>query len=122
MEKALVLSVICIKCENKDNKTFKEEESIEILIILVSLKIYNYFKRMSQELRLKNIDQTRKYFLNEIKQNKLISRKHKKICTTLNYIKHVFIVASTVTGCIPTSAFPFLSWYSYRNYDICNRI
>ena len=122
MEKALVLSVICIKCENKDNKTFKEEESIEILIILVSLKIYNYFKRMSQELRLKNIDQTRKYFLNEIKQNELMSRMHKKVCTTLNYIKHVFIVASTITGFIPTYVFPFLSWCSYRNCDICNRI
>ena len=33
---------------------------------------------MSQELRLKNIDQTRKYFLNEIKQNELMSRMHKK--------------------------------------------
>ena len=77
---------------------------------------------MSQELRLKNIDQTRKYFLNEIKQNELMSRMHKKVCTTLNYIKHVFIVASTITGSVPTSAFPFLSWYSYRNYDICNRI
>ena len=29
-EKTLVLSIICSKCENKDEKIFKEEESIEI--------------------------------------------------------------------------------------------
>ena len=39
---------------------------------------------MSQEVRLKNIDETRNYFLEEIKQNKLMSRKHKKVCTALN--------------------------------------
>ena len=30
-EKALVLSIICSKCKNEDEKIFKEEESIEIL-------------------------------------------------------------------------------------------
>ena len=30
LEKTLALSIICIKCKNKDEKTFKEEESIEI--------------------------------------------------------------------------------------------
>ena len=38
-------------------------------------------------------------------QNELISRKHKKVCTTLNYIEHFFILASTITGCISISAF-----------------
>ena len=33
-EKTLVLSVICSKCENKDEKLFKEKPSIEILKIL----------------------------------------------------------------------------------------
>ena len=33
-EKALVLSIISCKCKNKDEKIFKEEESIEILKIL----------------------------------------------------------------------------------------
>ena len=41
---------------------------------------------MSQEFRSKNIDETRNYFLEEINQNKLMSRKHKKVCTNLNYI------------------------------------
>ena len=29
LEKTLVLSVICSKCKNEDEKLFKEEESIE---------------------------------------------------------------------------------------------
>ena len=35
---------------------------------------------MTQEFRLKNIDETRNYFLEEIKQNELMSRKPKKVC------------------------------------------
>ena len=30
LEKTLVLSIICCKCKNEDEKLFKEEESIEI--------------------------------------------------------------------------------------------
>ena len=30
-EKTLVLSIICSKCKNEDEKIFKEKESIEIL-------------------------------------------------------------------------------------------
>ena len=33
---------------------------------------------VSQKFRLKNIDETRNYFLKEIKQNELMSKKHKK--------------------------------------------
>ena len=42
---------------------------------------------MSQESRLKNIDETGNYLLEEIKQNAFLSRKHKKVSTTLNYIE-----------------------------------
>ena len=63
---------------------------------------------MSQEFRFKKIDETRNYFLEDIVQNELMSRKHKKVCTTLNYIEHFFILASTVTGCISISAFASL--------------
>ena len=52
---------------------------------------------MSQEFRFKNIDETRK--------NELMSRKHKKVCTTLSYFEHFLILASTITGCISVSAF-----------------
>ena len=34
LEKTLVVSIICNKCENKDEKIFKWEESIEMLKIL----------------------------------------------------------------------------------------
>ena len=35
LEKTLVLSIIFSKCKNENEKAFKEEESIEILKILV---------------------------------------------------------------------------------------
>ena len=34
LEKTLVLSIICSKCKDEDEKMFNEEESIEILKIL----------------------------------------------------------------------------------------
>ena len=77
------------------------------------MKIYNYFTNMaeeniSQEFRLKNIYITRNYFLEEIKQNELMSGKHKKVCITLNYIEHFLILGSTITGCVSISAFASL--------------
>ena len=71
--------------------------------------MYNYLKNMSQEFRLKNMDETRNYFLEEIKQNELMSRKHKNVCTTLNYIEHFLILASTIDGCISISALSSLT-------------
>ena len=49
-EKTLLLSIICSKCKNKDEKIFKEEESTDILKIIALIKIYNYFKNTSQNL------------------------------------------------------------------------
>ena len=34
LEKTLVLSIICNKCKNEEEKMFKEKESIEILKVL----------------------------------------------------------------------------------------
>ena len=51
----------------------------------------------SQEFRLKKKDETRNYFLEEIEQNELMSKKHKKFCTTLNYFEHSLNLASTIT-------------------------
>ena len=62
LEKTLVLSLIFNKCQNKNEKLFKEEESIEIL------KIHNYFKNMSEENKVKNLDQ--KYRWSKILFNK----------------------------------------------------
>ena len=62
-------------------------------------------ENISQEVRLKNIVETIKFFLKEIEQNELMSNKHKKVCTTLNYIEHFLSLASAITGCILISAF-----------------
>ena len=37
-----------------------------------------------------------------------MSKKPKKVCTTLNYIEHFLILASTITGCVSISAFTSL--------------
>ena len=54
-------------------------------------------ENINQEFRLGNIDETRNCFVEEIKQNELMNKKYKKVYTTLNYIKHFLILASTVT-------------------------
>ena len=68
-------------------------------------------KTISQKIRLKNKDETRNNFLEEIEQNELLSRKHKKVCTTLNYIQHLLISVPTITG-----------WISIPAFEFCNRV
>ena len=58
-----------------------------------------------QEFILKNIDGTINFLIEEINWNGLISKKQKKVCTTLNYIEQFLIVGSTITGCISISIF-----------------
>ena len=57
-------------------------------------------ENISLEFRPKKIDETKKYLVEEVKQNESISKQHKKVCKTLNYIEHVLILASMVTDCI----------------------
>ena len=61
-------------------------------------------EKRSQEFRLKNVDETKSYFVEEVEQNELINKKHKKVCTTVNYIEQFIILASAVTGCISVSS------------------
>ena len=61
----------------------------------------------SQETRLKNVHETSNCLIEEINRNEAISKKHKKICTTINYIEQFLISASTITGCV--SIFYFVS-------------
>ena len=75
-------------------------------------------ENISQEIRLKNTDETRNYFLEKIKQNELMSKKHKKVCTTLNYIEHFLILASTITGCVSISAFASLVCISTAGWPL----
>ena len=65
-------------------------------------------EKISQKFRLKNIDTTRNDLTEEINRNELMIKKHKKICTTLNYIEHFLILASIITGCVCICAFASL--------------
>ena len=65
-------------------------------------------EHISQEFRLRNRCKTRNDFLKEIKQNELMSKIHKKFCTSLNYIDLFVILISTINTCISISAFTSL--------------
>ena len=58
----------------------------------------------SLEFRLKHIDETRNYLLDEVKHNDLKNEKYKKTCKYLNYVEHLLILVSTVIGCVSFSS------------------
>ena len=63
---------------------------------------------------MKNIEETRNYFVKERDQKERMSKKHKKGSTTLNCTKHFLTLASMVTGCISVFAFASLLGTSVR--------
>ena len=65
-------------------------------------------ENITQEFRLKNIERTRNYLIKEINQNELMIKKYKKVYRVLNYIEHLLMLVSTVTGCVSISAFTSL--------------
>ena len=65
-------------------------------------------EKISQEFGLRNIGETRNYFVEEIDQNELMRNKNKKVCMILNYTDHFLILASPVTGRISISVFSSL--------------
>ena len=38
-----------------------------------------------------------------VNQNELRSKKHEKVCRVLNYIEHLLVLISRVTGCVSIS-------------------
>ena len=64
-----------------------------------------YDRKKQFEFGLKHLDKTKNYFLEQIKQNDLMSKKHKKVCTVLNYIEKSLILVSAITGCVSISTF-----------------
>ena len=70
------------------------------------------WKKIKKEIRK---DERRNYLIKKINRNELMSKKHEKGCTVLNYIDHSFIVVSTITGCISISTFAFLVGNNCRN-------
>ena len=117
--KTLLLPIICDKCGSKDETIFEENQLRykKLLVLLITWKstklIYSYLKldekNISQEFRLKNIDERENYFIEEIKQNELISKKHQKVSTTLSYSKHFLVLFSAFTGPFSISSFAFLA-------------
>ena len=63
---------------------------------------------ISQEFKLKNIDETRNCSIGEINKNELMSKKHNIVYSVLNYAEHLFIFITLVTGCLFISAFASL--------------
>ena len=45
-------------------------------------------ENVSRNFRLKNINESRNYLLDDIKHNELMCEKHKKVRRTLNYFEH----------------------------------
>ena len=65
----------------------------------------NMVEETSLEFRLRKIDETTNYVLDEIKHNDLVSKKYKKMCKC---VENLLILSSTVTGCVSVSAFASL--------------
>ena len=63
---------------------------------------------MNQEFRLIKIVEIRRYLIEEINRDELMSKKHKKVFRVLNYIEHLLIAISTIAGCVSISAFASL--------------
>ena len=66
-------------------------------------------EKINQEFRFKKkIDETRRYFVEEMKQNDLMSKKHKNVYMDLIYIEPLLILVSTINGCVSISGFTSL--------------
>ena len=70
-------------------------------------------ENISQECRLKDVYETRNYFLEEIEQNELISIEQKKRFMQLQIIWNTLILASAII--IP-------NWFAYEYCKLSNRI
>ena len=62
----------------------------------------------SLEFRLRKVDETTSYLLDEIKHNDLMSKTYNKKCKYLNYVEHLLILASAIAGYVSISAFASL--------------
>ena len=64
----------------------------------------NYVKSRVEDKK----NERRIYLLEEINHNDLMSVKYKQTCKYLNYVEHLLISASTITGCVTISTFASL--------------
>ena len=80
--------------------------------------IYQYFKdkygrRSKSEFKSRKIDETRNYFLDQMKHNDLMSEKYIKICKYLNYDEHLLILQLLFDV---LTNFPFTTSETIRDY------
>ena len=76
----------------------------------ISIITMNMVEEESVEFRLREIDETRNYLLDEIKHNNLMREKYKKTFKYLNQAENFLILVSTVTGCVSISTFASLAF------------
>ena len=62
----------------------------------------------SLKCRLRKMNETTNYLLDEIIHNDLMSEKYKKTCKYLNYVENLLILSSAITGCFSISTFASL--------------
>ena len=72
-------------------------------MIYISILKINIAEEASLEFILRKAYKTKDYLLEGIKHNDLMSKKYKKTCKYLNYVEHLLILVSAVTGCITIS-------------------
>ena len=72
--------------------------------------IYKYYKdkHLKSRIYTEKIYETKNYIIEEVKHNNLMSEKYEKTCRYLNYVRHLLVLASTITGCVSVSAFASL--------------
>ena len=104
LEKALVLSIICSKCKTEEGKQFLRKNNQRINWDIIDswfnwkyIIIFKIWLKRAWVKKVKNIDETRNYFLQKIKHNKFTSRKHKK-------------------GLYNSKLYRTLSYFSFCNY------
>ena len=62
----------------------------------------------SLEFRLKKIDKTSNYLLEEMKHNDFMREEHKTVWRGLNYFENLFVFISAINGCVSISVFSSL--------------
>ena len=76
-------------------------------------------EEVTLEFRLRKIDETRNYLVEEVNHSDLMTENYKKTCKYLSHVKHLLILVSKVTSfdfCIY-----FISLYSWWYYKFCIR-
>ena len=81
-------------------------------------------ENISQQFRLEKVNEARYYFIEEINQNELMTKKHKKVCSVLNYIDHLLKVEFQIdrTQPQPYSAIRLLILENFASLPFYSRL